>query len=146
MARERNLEDAVLPAAIPIPEAEVDDIDDPSIAELANDGDVDGDYNGAPELAALEESQGWNGVDALDAMRGRDAQAANLADEEPAAQLAASLEEQRAQLVERLVALRENPSPDAEPGEAGVAAALEESIERITEALERLEPDGEAPA
>lgn len=147
MARERNPEDEAAPGAVPIPDPEVSEIDDDeSIAELADDGDVDGDYNGAPELAALEESQGWNGVDALDAMRGRDAQAANLADDEPTAQLAVSLEEQRARLVERLDALRESPDSGGLAGEGEVAEALEESIARITEALERLEPDGEAPA
>lgn len=33
---------------------------------------VDDDFNGAPELEALEESQDWSGADALEGMEGRE--------------------------------------------------------------------------
>jgi hypothetical protein len=37
------------------------------VIEAARDGTVDGDYNGAPELAAVESSLSWEGRDAVDA-------------------------------------------------------------------------------
>ena len=46
------------------------------VIEVAADETVDGDFNGAPELAGLEDTRNWEGSDALDAMRGAEAEAA----------------------------------------------------------------------
>ena len=40
------------------------------IAEVDPGETVDGDFNGAPELAGLEDTQRWEGSDVLDAMQG----------------------------------------------------------------------------
>lgn len=37
------------------------------VVELARSGTVDGDFNGAPDLASVEESRVWEGRDAVDA-------------------------------------------------------------------------------
>jgi len=128
------------------------------IVELAEDDDVDGDWNGAPELAGLEETHAWTGVDALDAMRGRDAQQTNFADDVPIAERIAVLEEQRRELVERLEALQgelperviaSDSKPQlAENGDALLDAAtiaedLGRRIQRLDEALARLAEEAE---
>ncbi|RIL04749.1 MAG: hypothetical protein DCC71_12935 [Proteobacteria bacterium] len=124
------------------------------VVEVGADEDVDGDYNGAPELAGLDETREWTGADALDGMRGRDAQAVNLSDAAPDAELAARLEEIRGEIVERLDSLRaEVPNADvvgvapldeadaiADP--SSVETDLTERLERIDAALERI-ADGE---
>jgi hypothetical protein len=120
------------------------------VVDAAQDGDVDGDFNGAPELARVDETRGWTGVDVLDAMHGRDAEAANAADEAPLAERIDALEQLRAGLVERLEALRaevpdlEAPdtvgAEDASPAAnaAVVAASLREQIAHLDDGLERL--------
>src|SRR5262245_12169825 len=50
------------------------------VVELPRDGTVDGDFNGAPELAAVEENAKWEGSDALDAMEGEASESQRLAD------------------------------------------------------------------
>ena len=118
------------------------------------DESVDGDYNGAPELAGLDETREWTGADALDAMRGREAQAVNRGDDAPEAELATRLEEMRSEIVERLDSLRsEVPRPEAvgaspldEADAIGdpslVITDLMERLDRIDAALERI-TDGE---
>ena len=76
------------------------------IVEIAKGDDVDGDLNGALELAGLDESRKWTGVDALDAMRGGDADAVNRSDDAPLAERLELLEQERSELAERLEALR----------------------------------------
>jgi len=69
--------------------------------EVPADETVDGDFNGAPELAGLEDTRNWEGSDALDAMRGAEAEAAreNASAEEV---LADVVEQRRQVLIERL--------------------------------------------
>src|SRR5688572_11950851 len=47
------------------------------VIEVRPDDSVDGDFNGAPELEALDRTEQWEGVDALDAMEGRYAEISN---------------------------------------------------------------------
>jgi hypothetical protein len=130
------------------------------IIEVAADDGVDGDLNGAPELAGLEESRDWTGVDALDGMRGRDAQELNRSDDAPLVEKMAVLERLRGELVERLAALgRELPErviaseaetvpedgAEALTDAAAIADELTDKIRRIDEAVRRIasEVDGE---
>jgi hypothetical protein len=82
----------------------------------ADDG-VDGDYNGAPDLAGVEESERWEGVDALDAMRGRDIDEQNATPNAPhPIGFRALLEERQRGIEERLAALGDVPAlPQEEP-------------------------------
>jgi DnaK suppressor protein len=126
------------------------------IIEVPPDATVDGDYNGAPELAGLAETHQWEGVDALDALRGADAQSTNVADDDPAAERAYGLHERRAEILERLEELAGGATgdetddlPEAPPqGEDELDAAgstreaLLARLQRVDAALERLE-DGE---
>jgi hypothetical protein len=69
---------------------------------------VDGDFNGAPALAGVEETQRWEGSDVLDAMRGAEPDARLAADEPvPEEMLEDLLADRRALLLERLDEARE---------------------------------------
>jgi hypothetical protein len=64
--------------------------------------EADPDWNGAPELEGVEETEEWSG-DVLEAMQGREAQAQRDSDEPPTSELLAGLVEERRQVViERL--------------------------------------------
>jgi hypothetical protein len=78
------------------------------IVEIPEGGSVDGDFNGAPELAGLVETQSWEGSDALDAMQGRgpDALLAR-AEALPEEILEDVVADRRALLIERLDEARE---------------------------------------
>jgi hypothetical protein len=78
------------------------------IVEIPAGGSVDGDFNGAPELAGLAETQSWEGSDALDAMQGAGADALLASDEAlPEEILEDVVADRRALLVERLDEARE---------------------------------------
>jgi hypothetical protein len=78
------------------------------IVEIPAGGSVDGDFNGAPELAGLAETQSWEGSDALDAMQGREPDALLASDEAlPEEILEDVVADRRALLLERLDEARE---------------------------------------
>jgi len=85
---------------------------------------VDGDFNGAPELAGIEESQGWEGVDTLDALRGREARDANLSPHSPARVLYEErLLQRRAETIEALESIVPGMSGEAAAGSAADSGA-----------------------
>jgi hypothetical protein len=45
------------------------------VVEVCGGETVDGDFNGSPELAALEKTRNWDGADVLEGMQGREADA-----------------------------------------------------------------------
>lgn len=119
--------------------------------ELRKEDTVDGDFNGAPELEALERSDAWEGVDTLDAMEGREVETAR---ETSAAKevLAEAVAARREVLLERLDEARELGLGAA--FEAALAATdpaapntplvrddeiLYEQLDLIDDALEQLE-------
>lgn len=121
------------------------------LVEVATGDDVDGDFNGAPERVGLEKSQGWTGVDVLDAMHGRDAEALNLGDDEPDAERVALLHRLRDELAERLEAMRAElpdriaaseheiaPADDEIANTVQLIASLEQRIARLDAALARV--------
>lgn len=78
------------------------------IAEVDPGETVDGDFNGAPELAGLEDTQRWEGSDVLDAMQGTEPDARLAADEPLAEEMLEDLvADRRALLLERLDEARE---------------------------------------
>jgi RNA polymerase-binding transcription factor DksA len=121
---------------------------------------ADGDFNGAPQLEALQESEDWEGADVLDGFRGREAVAHSGTDEPPPSALRrAELETRRLEALERLkhahpslgerpdgerttgsdtVALRSEEAPD----EVDTEQALHAEIAQIDRALQRID-DGE---
>jgi hypothetical protein len=122
------------------------------VVELRPGDDVDGDFNGAPELAALEETREGDGADALDEMEGADARAlresefpnkAETLEDLVAARsqvLAGRLEEARELGIEELVqeALAGSRPAGGDPvvSDDGV---LREQLARLDEAIEVLE-------
>jgi hypothetical protein len=74
--------------------------------ELRREETVDGDFNGAPELEAIERTENWEGVDTLDAMEGREVEEIR---ESTAAEevLADAVADRRQVLAERLDEARE---------------------------------------
>jgi hypothetical protein len=76
------------------------------VVEVCGGETVDGDFNGSPELAALEKTRNWDGADVLEGMQGREADA-----------------------------LRENKSAEEVLAEA-VAARRQVVLERLDEARE----------
>jgi hypothetical protein len=119
--------------------------------ELRAGDSVDGDFNGAPELEALERSDELAGVDTLAAMEGREVEAIR---ETSAAEevLAEAVADRRQVLVERLDEARElglgevfeaalaatDPTAATLP-EAPDDDALQQQLEQIDSALEQLE-------
>jgi RNA polymerase-binding transcription factor DksA len=126
------------------------------VVDASSSESVDGDPNGAPELESLQESETWEGADVLDALHGPDAQAQSVQTEEPlASQRRADLERRRAEAVERLETSRPGftagelqsrgigaavPPSDASD-ELETIQALEQQIDQIDRALERLESE-----
>jgi hypothetical protein len=114
---------------------------------------VDGDFNGAPALAGVLDSERWEGSDALDAMQGVEPDA-RLATDEPLAEemLEDLVADRRTLLLERLDEARElglgelfdevvgatDPSAGADPAVAD-ADVLRERIQRIDAAIDELE-------
>ena len=114
---------------------------------------VDGDFNGAPALAGVLDSERWEGSDALDAMQGVEPDA-RLATDEPLAEemLEDLVADRRALLLERLDEARElglgdlfaevaeatDPAAGADPAVAD-ADVLRERIQRIDAAIDELE-------
>jgi hypothetical protein len=119
--------------------------------EVRADDGVDGDFNGAPELEALEQSKQWEGVDLLDAMEGREVEAVR---ETTAAEevLAEAVAARRQVLLERLDEARELglgavfvaalAATEPTAGSTPVVRddeVLHEQLEQIDAALEQLE-------
>jgi hypothetical protein len=118
---------------------------------------VDGDYNGAPELAGLDESRDWEAADVLDAMEG--AEAGQQRDEPPlAVRLEEQVEERRLVLLERMAeaeavglgTIFAVAAAESAPDEGGAPLVADESVlrDRLTQidrALELLE-SSPAPA
>lgn len=129
------------------------------MVEVGDGEDVDGDFNGAPELAGVEKSQEWTGIDVLDAMQGEGAEALNLEDDEPDAERVALLHRLRDELAERLEAMRAEiperiaaseheiaPTDDALANTMVLVDSLERRIAQLDAALARVlhsEDDGE---
>jgi hypothetical protein len=101
--------------------AEPEDPDDPTetsaaidaeswgeIVEVAAGDTVDGDFNGAPELAGIEHARARDGADVLDVMEGRDARA-QRDDEAPSGEerIEDLIADRRQVLIERLDEARE---------------------------------------
>jgi hypothetical protein len=114
---------------------------------------VDGDFNGAPALAGVLESEEWEGSDVLDAMRGVEPDARLAADEPLAEEMLEDLvADRRTLLLERLDEARElglgdlfdevagatDPTAGADPAVAD-ADVLRERIQRIDAAIDELE-------
>ncbi len=126
------------------------------VVELGAGETVDGDRDGAPELAGLEESREWSGVDALAGMGGPDARETDRTDDQPVARAAEALERERCELIERLESLREEvpdrvlasaaesilAGDDALSDAVRVAEELTSKIARIDEALARYANEG----
>jgi hypothetical protein len=122
------------------------------VVEVRPGDDVDGDFNGAPELAALEETRKGEGADALDEMEGADARALRELDfpnsEETLEDLVAArsevlagrLEEARELGLEALVQEALASSRPA-PGDPVVSDddVLRGQLARLDEAIEELE-------
>jgi hypothetical protein len=119
--------------------------------ELRSTDSVDGDFNGAPELEALERTDAWEGVDMLDAMEGREVEEIR---ESTAAEevLADAVAERRQVLVERLDEARELglgavfeaalAATESSAGNTPVVRddeVLHQQLEQIDAALEQLE-------
>lgn len=145
--------------------AEPEDSDDPAqatgaiaaeswgeIVEVEGDETVDGDFNGAPELAGLDETRAWEG-DALEAMEGGDAAEFREGGGRTAEEVLADVVADRRQvLVERLDEARELDlgelfeaaleASDPEGGESPVIPdddVLREQLAQIDAAIEELE-------
>ena len=114
---------------------------------------VDGDFNGAPALAGIADTERWEGSDALDAMQGVEPDARLAADEPlPEEMLEDLVADRRALLLERLDEARElglgdlfdevvaatSPTAGSRPAVAD-ADELREGLERIDAAIEELE-------
>lgn len=114
---------------------------------------VDGDFNGAPALAGVLESERWEGSDVLDAMQGVDSDALLAADEPLAEEMLEDLvADRRTLLLERIDEARElglgdlfdevaavtDPTAGADPAVAD-ADVLRERIQRIDAAIDELE-------
>jgi hypothetical protein len=117
-------------------------------------GTVDGDYNGAPELEALEENVAWEGSDALDGMEGSASEQIRLEDEpsveedladrvaERREMLSARLDEARALGLEVIV---ETALAATDPASGGAPVVLDDDVlrdrirvlEAATDELER---------
>jgi hypothetical protein len=121
------------------------------VIEVSAGETVDGDFNGAPELAGLEDTRNWEGTDALDAMHGAEAEAAreNASAEEV---LADVVEERRQVLIDRLDEARalgleevfENAIRATEPDAGNHPVVRDEDVIReqlaqIDAAIEQLE-------
>jgi hypothetical protein len=119
--------------------------------EILRDETVDGDFNGAPELAGIEASQDWEGVDVVHVMERGDA-GSDREDRSLAAVLEERVAAQRGVLLARVAeahavglgdlfgATLAATAPDT--GEAPLVAdtdVLRERLARIDAALERLE-------
>jgi hypothetical protein len=77
------------------------------VVEVARDeGSVDGDLNGAPELEALEQTEGWEGADVLEAI-GANEQEIPVTTPVPEALLADAIADRRSVLCDRLDEARE---------------------------------------
>jgi hypothetical protein len=76
------------------------------VVEVCRDGTVDGDFNGNPELESLADTAEWEGVDALQGMKGREQE---LPRESRSATevLADAVADRRRVLIERLDDARE---------------------------------------
>jgi hypothetical protein len=122
------------------------------IVELRPGDDVDGDFNGAPELAALADTRKGDGADALDEMEGRDARARRDLDFPNSEETLEDLVEARSQvLVGRLEEARElglealvegalaSSRPAAGDPVVSDDDVLREKLARLDEALEELE-------
>jgi hypothetical protein len=114
---------------------------------------VDGDFNGAPALAGIVESEQWEGSDALDAMQGIEPDVRLEGDEPlPEEMLEDLVADRRALLLERADEARElglgdlfdevaaatAPTAGGSPSVAD-ADLLREQIERIDAAIDELE-------
>jgi hypothetical protein len=78
------------------------------IVEVPSGETVDGDFNGAPELAGLADTHRWEGGDALDAMQGAGPDARLAGDEATSAEVLEDLvADRRSMLIERLDEARE---------------------------------------
>jgi DnaK suppressor protein len=126
------------------------------VIEISEEDSVDGDLNGAPDLAGVPDSEEWDGVDALDALHGTAAAQHGQATElPPDAERRETLEKRRVEILERIeesrpgLAVRDEgrvgsalppPRDPAEvPSEPETVAALEAELARIDRALARLE-------
>jgi hypothetical protein len=114
---------------------------------------VDGDFNGAPALAGVLDSEQWEGSDALDAMQGVEPDA-RLASDEPLAEemLEDLVADRRTLLLERLDEARElglgdlfdevaaatDPTAGADPAIVD-ADVLRDRVQRIDAAIDELE-------
>jgi hypothetical protein len=118
---------------------------------------VDGDFNGAPELASLDESKSWSGVDALEGMEGRDRERPERATT-AADVLAEAVAVRRAVLIDRLDEARALglgsvfqailTATDRSGGSGPVVTdtqVLRENLELIDGALGELERKSAAP-
>lgn len=124
------------------------------VIDVAGGDTVDGDLNGAPEVAALRDAEDWEGADALDALHGSEAEerrehSVGLV----AARCRAELERRRDQALERLEESRPGLTeheggassrtsagdPADAPDELETTQALEDQLVRIERALERLD-------
>ena len=149
MRQARMPEDDVLEALDPI---ESDD-DLVEIVELARSGTVDGDFNGAPDLASVEESRVWEGRDAVDAAERTEAGEPGCASEpSDTADLADRVAQRREMVRERLDEARALGAGDAfeaalaatTPSATGApdpldADVLLEQLHLLDDAIERLE-------
>ena len=125
---------------------------DPELVETGGET-VDGDFNGAPALEALERTSAWEGTDVLEAMEGREAEAVRDADVADADEVLADVVAERRQvLVERYDEARELGLEDvvdealaaSEPSapETPVVAdedVLRDQLARIDTAIDHLE-------
>jgi DnaK suppressor protein len=125
------------------------------VVKVSDDESVDGDLNGAPDLAGVRDSEEWDGVDALDALHGAGAAQRSQATElPPDAARRDTLERRRVETLERLeesrpgLALRDEGREGSLPpprhpaellGEPETVSALEGQLARIDRALDRLE-------
>jgi hypothetical protein len=121
------------------------------VIEVRDGETVDGDFNGAPELAALAETQNWEGVDTLEGMEGVEAEALPES-RAPDELLADAIADRRQVLLDRLDEARElglGPEVEAvlsatETDAAGTPLVRDEDVLRdqlaeIDGAIERLE-------
>jgi hypothetical protein len=122
------------------------------VVEVRPGDEVDPDWNGAPELEGVEETEEWSG-DVLEAMQGREAQEQREQDEPPTTELLAGLVAERRQvLIERAPEARALgvealfntalQASDPTSGETPVLPdedALREQLSLLDDAMEELE-------
>ena len=106
------------------------------VTELARSGTVDGDFNGAPDLASVEESRVWEGRDAVDAAERTEAGDPGRASEpSDTADLADRVAQRREMVRARLDEARALGAGDA------FEAALAATTPSATGAPDPLDPD-----